>query len=167
MLRSMGRGRLGVQVQDLNAGLGEALDLADRQGVLVTEVIDDTPAKRAGLKAGDVIACVGETEVGDAESLRRALRDRDGRVTLTVVRKGVRRTVDAELEARDDDRRDVIKLRRGDTPRVMRIPNLRSRGLMQDDGDDDASRADLEKELRELRQELRELRLKMEEMDRK
>src|SRR5262245_27750054 len=55
MLRGMGRGRLGVQIQDLNSGLGEALDVPGGRGVLVVKVIEDTPAERAGMKAGDVI----------------------------------------------------------------------------------------------------------------
>lgn len=166
LLQTMGRGRLGVQVQDLNPGLGDALGVPDGEGVLVIEVLDDTPAKRAGLKAGDVITRVGDASVGDAESLRRALRDRDGHVSITVMRKGARRTVDAELEAKDDTRRDVIRMRRGDSPTIMRIPNVRSRTL-RDRSDSDADRSDMEQELRQLRQELRDLREKMEALDRK
>ena len=160
MLRGMGRGRLGVQIQDLNAGLGEALGVPDGQGVLVTEVNDDTPAERAGMKAGDVITRVEDTDVNDVEDLRRALREREGRVTITVVRKGVRRTVEAELDARDD-----VKLR----SKMFRTPGARDRVLREhfDHNNNNQSREDMEKELRELREELRELRMKMEEMDRK
>jgi len=161
----MGRGRLGVQVQDLNPGLGDALGVPDGEGVLIVEVLGDTPAEKAGLKAGDVITRVGDTSVGDAESLRRALRDRDGRVSISVVRKGARRTVDAELDARDT-RRDVIRLRRGDAPTIMRVPNLRSR-TMKDRADSDSDRAEMEQQMRELRQQLRELQQKMEDLDRK
>jgi len=167
MLRGMGRGRLGVQIQDLNAGLGEALGVPDGHGALVVEVIEDTPAERAGVKAGDVITRVGDTAVDDTDDLRRALRDREGHVTITVVRKGVRRMVDAELDAKADTRRDVIKLRRGDSPTVRRLPNLRSRTLLREHLDNGDDRGDMEQELRELRQEVRELRLKMEAMDRK
>ena len=47
------RGRLGVGVQDLTGQLGEYFGASG--GVLVTEVDDNTPAKTAGIKAGDVI----------------------------------------------------------------------------------------------------------------
>lgn len=162
----LGRGRLGVHVQDLNDGLGEALGVPDGNGVLVVDVIDDTPAKRAGLRAGDVITRVGDASVDDTNELRRALRERDGNVTITVIRKGVRRTVEADLEARDADSRDMIKIRRGDGgTRMLRIPNTRSRTLLRDRDDNDADRQDMERELQQLRQELRDLRQKMQEME--
>jgi C-terminal processing protease CtpA/Prc len=130
----------------------------------VSKVVADTPAERAGMKSGDVITRVGDRDVEDSDALRRALQDKSGRVSITVMRKGVRRTVDAELESDSDARRDVIKLRRGDSPTVLRIPEIRSR-VLRDLNDNDAQRGDLEKQLRELRQELRELRQKLEAMD--
>lgn len=164
LLRSMGRGRLGVQIQNLNAGLGEALGVPDGKGVLVMEVLEATPAARAGMKAGDVITRVGDTTVEDVDDLQRALRDREGRVTITVMRRGVRRTVAAELEADKEAKPQVMRQRRGDGPRVLRIPDSRTR-VLRDRGDGDAEHGDLEQQLRELRQELRELRRKLEAMD--
>ncbi|MCP4634093.1 MAG: Do family serine endopeptidase [candidate division Zixibacteria bacterium] len=49
------RGWLGVSPQEVNNDLAEALDLGDVHGVLIGEVIADSPAEEAGLKAGDVI----------------------------------------------------------------------------------------------------------------
>jgi serine protease Do len=164
LLRGMGRGRLGVQIQSLNAGLGEALGVPDGRGVLVMDVIKDTPAERAGMKAGDVITRVGDTAVADVDDLQRALRGREGHVTITVMRRGARRTVDAELEAEKDVRRNVIRLRGGDNPTMLRIPEIRSR-VLRDLGENEAQRGDLEQQMRELRQELRDLRRKLEAMD--
>ncbi len=164
LLRSMGRGRLGVQIQNLNAGLGEALGVPDGKGVLVMEVLEDTPGERAGMKAGDVITRIGDTTVEDVDDLQRALRDREGRVTITVMRRGVRRTVAAELEAEKEAKPQVMRQRRGDGPRVLRIPDSRTR-VLRDRVDGDAEHGDLEQQLRELRQELRELRRKLEAMD--
>lgn len=164
MLRSMGRGRLGVQIQNLNAGLGEALGVPDGKGVLVLEVVKDTPAERAGMKAGDVITRVGDTTVADVDDLHRALGDRDGHVAITVMRRGARRTVDAELGAEKDVKRQVIRLRGGDSPTLLRIPEIRGR-VLRELGENDAQRGDLEQQMRELRQELRELRRKLEAMD--
>ena len=55
MLMGAGRGRLGVRIESLNEDLAGALGAPGKQGVLVLEVLDDTPAARAGLRAGDVI----------------------------------------------------------------------------------------------------------------
>jgi serine protease Do len=160
MLRGMGRGRLGVQIQDLNSGLGEALDVPSGKGVLVTRVIEDTPAQRAGMKAGDVIVRVGDTAVDDVDDLHRALQDREGRVTITVMRRGARRTVEPELA----DRREVTRIRRGDRSSMLRIPDTRTR-VQRDLNSDDRSKEELEQQMRELREELQELRRKLEAMD--
>ncbi len=52
------RGTLGLYVQDLTADLAGAFGLDKPQGVLVAEVVDDSPAERAGIQAGDVITSI-------------------------------------------------------------------------------------------------------------
>ena len=49
------RAYLGIFLQEINADLRKSFDLDDIAGVLVTKVIEDTPADKAGLKNGDVI----------------------------------------------------------------------------------------------------------------
>ncbi len=50
------RGQIGVSIQDITPDLRRAFGLENgQQGVLITDVIQDTPAEKAGLKAGDVI----------------------------------------------------------------------------------------------------------------
>jgi S1-C subfamily serine protease len=63
----MGRGRLGVRVEDLSADLAPYFDSAEGSGALVMEVMKDTPAEKAGLKAGDVITGVGDDKVSNAD----------------------------------------------------------------------------------------------------
>ena len=50
------RGRIGVTVQDMNAQLAESFGLDRPRGALVGSVVEDGPAAKAGIKAGDVIA---------------------------------------------------------------------------------------------------------------
>jgi C-terminal processing protease CtpA/Prc len=162
MLQGLGRGRLGVQIQDLDPDLADALG-APSKGVLVTRVTEDTPAAKAGIKAGDVITEVGGRGVDDTSDLQRELREHEGKVAITVVRRGARRTVEPDI----GDRPQVMRWRSGDGDReVIRIPDMR-RKVERDLGDRDASRdserADLERQMRELREELRDLRRKMEE----
>jgi serine protease Do len=49
------RGRIGVQIQSLNAELAGSFGLSDANGALVASVEPGSPADKAGVKAGDVI----------------------------------------------------------------------------------------------------------------
>jgi serine protease Do len=93
------RGRLGVQVETLSDQLAEYFG-AKGGGVLVSRVTADSPAQKAGLKAGDVITAVNGTAVRDAGELVDELREaRDGaEVALDVVRDRKSTTLKATLE---------------------------------------------------------------------
>ena len=142
-----GRGRLGVRVQDLNPDLGSYFGVNDGKGVLITEVLKDTPAEKAGLKAGDVITKVGDKKVEDSDDLVRALRDADQKVTLTVMRQKTSRTIQSEL------RDPMIRIRRGGSMSYG-VPEIRIRRDTNDD---------MRRELEDLRRELRDLKTKLED----
>ena len=71
-LMSTGQGRLGVSVIPLETQLAEYFGA--KQGVLVTDVTADTPASRAGIKAGDVILEVAARPVTSVADVNDALR---------------------------------------------------------------------------------------------
>jgi serine protease Do len=52
------RGRIGVTIQDVNQALADSFKLSRPRGALVSQVEEDGPADKAGLKAGDVILAV-------------------------------------------------------------------------------------------------------------
>lgn len=47
--------RVGIQLQPIDEALRERLKLGDAQGVLIADVLVDSPAAKAGLASGDVI----------------------------------------------------------------------------------------------------------------
>lgn len=49
------RGWLGVLIQDVTRELAESFGLSKPQGALISQVLPDSPAEKAGLKVGDVI----------------------------------------------------------------------------------------------------------------
>lgn len=64
------RGWLGVVIQDLTPSLAEELNLKVTQGVLITEVIPDSPAAKAQLREKDVILSINGKAVKNASDLR-------------------------------------------------------------------------------------------------
>jgi serine protease Do len=94
----VGRSRLGVSVEELTPQLAAYFGAKD--GVLVASVTEDSPASRAGLKAGDVIASVNGQTVTSASDLVRELRrvSADTDVTIGIVRDKQETTVKARLE---------------------------------------------------------------------
>lgn len=93
------RGRLGVQVETLTDQLADYFGVKGG-GVLVSSVTADSPAQKAGLKAGDVITAANGTAVRDAGELVEELGKRGdgGEVRLDVVRDKKPTTVTATLE---------------------------------------------------------------------
>jgi serine protease Do len=97
------RGYLGVQPQTLTADLAEGFGLpADAEGAAIANVLDGTPAARAGLQGGDVIIAVDGRPVTDARELtRRVGAYAPGeRVEFTVLREGEERTITVRLDER-------------------------------------------------------------------
>jgi S1-C subfamily serine protease len=91
------RGRLGVQLDELTPQLGEYFGAKDG-GVLITSVTPDSPAAKAGLKAGDVITSLDGDRVRRTEDLIDELRDKDGDVTVGILRDKQESSVKATLE---------------------------------------------------------------------
>jgi serine protease Do len=52
------RGRIGVQIQEVTAQIADSFELDRPRGALVSQVLDDGPAKKGGVKDGDVILSV-------------------------------------------------------------------------------------------------------------
>jgi serine protease Do len=81
-----GRGRLGTALTPLTGQLADYFGV--KRGVLVSSVDVNSPAARAGLKAGDVITGVNGHEVDTPADVRRELRDAGsgGKIDLSVTR---------------------------------------------------------------------------------
>lgn len=62
-------GWLGVKVQDLDDKLAQYFGLSDKKGVLVVDVLENSPAQEAGIKEGDIIKKFG-TGTGTISNVR-------------------------------------------------------------------------------------------------
>jgi len=60
---------LGVTISTVNPSLAKALGIKSKWGAIVTSVIKNSPAERAGIKEGDVILKVDNMDIKSAEEL--------------------------------------------------------------------------------------------------
>jgi serine protease Do len=97
LMQGSGRRRLGVQVESLSPQLADYFGVKDG-GVLVSSVTKDSPAEKAGLKAGDVITSINGDRVRDYDDLINELRDQSGEVTVGIVRDKKESTIKTTIE---------------------------------------------------------------------
>jgi serine protease Do len=100
------RGWLGVSIQDLTPDMASSLGLRGATGAIVAEVVDNSPASRAGFRQGDVVLALNGNTLSDSRDLTRrvaALRPGE-RASFTVHRDGARHTLTAAIEKRDTQR---------------------------------------------------------------
>lgn len=103
------RGWLGVQIQDVDEDIAEAVGLDAVKGALVSNV-PDGPAKEAGILAGDVIVNFDGRDVEDTRGLVRAVGNAEvGKaVRVIVFRDGGTQTLKVVLGRREDAERNPV-----------------------------------------------------------
>jgi serine protease Do len=92
--------RLGVAIAPGHVArrLRRSVGLPDTDGLLIREVMDDSPAARAGLAQGDLIVAVGGQPVHTPDDLYDALRAaQGGSIQLNVVRGTDERTIEVSF----------------------------------------------------------------------
>ena len=64
---------LGVYLQDLDQDTQEALDLDSKEGVLIEDVVEESPADQADLQEQDIIISLDGQKVESSEELKKAI----------------------------------------------------------------------------------------------
>ncbi len=86
--------RIGVSTMQLTKQLADYFGITSGKGVLVTTVVDDGPAAKAGVKAGDVITAIEGEAVDSPGDLSRVInRKKEGDVSLTIIRNKAQQTI--------------------------------------------------------------------------
>ena len=94
------RAYLGVQMQDITPELAQAFGIEDnRGGAVVTNVIKDSAAEKAGLKVGDVVTAVDGVSLLNADNLRNTigLLMVGQTIKLDIIRNGKEKTLTAKV----------------------------------------------------------------------
>ncbi len=100
---SVRRAQLGVFLAEMTPEVAEGFGLAGQKGVLISRVMDGSPAARAGLQRNDVIVEFDGQAVSDMVKLRLRVADASpGKtVNMVVLREGRRVPVTVTLEDKD------------------------------------------------------------------
>jgi serine protease Do len=64
------RGWLGVSMQEIDQSIAKALNLNPATGALISEVFENSPAEKGGVKVGDIVRSINGKAIEDANDLR-------------------------------------------------------------------------------------------------
>jgi serine protease Do len=132
--------QIGVGATPLTKQLADYMGINEDKGLLITEVRENSPAARAGLKAGDVIVEADGKEVKGQMDLMRAINEKkEGDISLTIVRDKNRQTVRVTPEVSKDDMKpfenfvkpaDLPQMNLQPVPKMPNMPALPSMPVM-------------------------------------
>jgi len=163
------RGFLGVGLTELTPELRAHFGVPEDAGVMVASVEDGSPADKAGVKVGDIIAALDGKDVKSSWDIRAQVRElKEGeQVPFTVYRDGKAQNLSASIAMRERPELDMAPMlfRGGDgenQPMVFHLDRERLRPGME--GGEmllprmrSSREAELEKRLKELEKRLADL----------
>jgi len=91
------KGYLGVYLQDLDEDTKEEFRI--KQGILISGVVQDSPADKAGLEDEDIVIGFNQDKVKDSDHFRKLIENSqpDKAVKLKIIRDGERKVLTARL----------------------------------------------------------------------
>lgn len=140
---SRSNGWLGVYTESVDRDLAEAFSLKSDRGAIINEVVEDSPADKAGLEEDDIIIFMGGERVRDTEDLVDLVADTDpgDKVILMIVRDANEQEIEVEIGRRPRSSRwfgnfNRIHIPRAPSaPRAPRAPHARSYSFSFSDDD--------------------------------
>lgn len=164
-------GYVGIQMSDMSKQLADYFGLKNGKGALITEVVEDSPAEKAGLKAGDVITKIGDETVGDYADVKEIVSgsDKGDQLSFIIVRNKKTQSVKVEVAENNLDDHAFGLFSVPPVPDIdIRTPRSRGR-LNYDDGNAyfdydnykesmEKFRADMEKYKEDMRQLSKEMK---------
>lgn len=166
-LENMKTTGIGVSMQSLSGDLGEYFGVPNGEGALITEVMEDTPAAKAGLKVGDVVTAINGDKVESPSDVSSELRgkDRGEEVELTIIRNKAEQKVAVEVDeiesfgmAMPGDLREMLNWNgnRGQTYHNWNVPSVPQ-----------IDQEDFMRKMEEMQKRLEEMKVRLEGLEKK
>ena len=94
------RSWVGVYIQPVEDKVARALDLKNRDGALISDIVNDSPAEIAGIKTGDVIIEFNGEKITDPSHLKNIVSSTapGNNSKVVIVRDGEWKTINVKLE---------------------------------------------------------------------
>ena len=98
------RAWLGVYIQEIDSEIAEAFDIETRNGALITDVVEDSPAEDAGIQEGDVIVAFNGKTIANPANLKNvvSLTAPDSKNKVELVRDGKTKVMNVVLKELPD-----------------------------------------------------------------
>jgi serine protease Do len=95
------RGRIGAYIQELTPEIAQRFGVSDKRGVLIADIVPDSPADRGGLHAGDIVVELDQRPISTAAMFRNriSLTEPQSVVKLKIFRDGEERDIKVQIGA--------------------------------------------------------------------
>lgn len=120
------RGWLGIMIQDITPELAESFGITETTGVIVADVVPDSPAEKAGLKRGDIVKSLNGKPVDNAHMLSRsvAAMGPESSTTISVLREGKAKDVKVTIGTMPEDTGERKREGRAESPWGITVQNI-------------------------------------------
>lgn len=118
-------GWLGVMLKQVSKKIDGKADMKEHKGAYVSDVVDDSPADAAGIKAGDIIIALNNIDIEDPSDLSEAMHDtKPGDMAkVTLLRDDKKITLDVKLGEAKERQKVIVKRLR--MPHIAKAKTLR------------------------------------------
>ena len=135
------RSWLGVYIQPLDADAAKALEMESRDGALITQVVNDSPAEAAGIEEGDVIVKFDNKKISDPSNLRNivSLMPPGSKSDIVIFRNGSKKILKVTLQELKDGKQVAVKTSSNTSVLGLELKEINSAliqkyNLKEDDG---------------------------------
>lgn len=98
---------IGIGGKSVDAALAAHLGLDENEGVIVNDVVENSPAAKGDLKKHDVIVKIGDAKISGIADVQKAVKEHEGtEMSVTVIRAGKELTVEITPEFRPERFKD-------------------------------------------------------------
>jgi serine protease Do len=103
--KSVERGYLGVNIQNVDAEIAEYFNTKPNQGAIIADILEDSPAEKSGLQRDDIVVEYDGKAVRDAASLRLMVAGTTpgDTVNASILRDGKETTIPVTVGKRDEE----------------------------------------------------------------